>query len=41
MNTLTLHRNHWLAVLLAWLRRPATAQPPRPSKPRVRIAGLR
>jgi hypothetical protein len=42
MNTLVLHRPHWLASLLAWLRRPAVAAGSRrTSKPVVRIAGLR
>jgi hypothetical protein len=41
MNTLVLNRPHWLASLLAWLRRPAVARPRRQSKPVVRIAGLR
>ena len=42
MNTLVLRRSHWLGALLTWLRRPAAvAKPRRPSKPTVRIAGLR
>lgn len=41
MNTLALHRSHWLATLLGMLRRVTASKPRRPSKPVVRIAGLR
>jgi len=42
MNTLALHRSHWLATLLGMLRRVGASKPRRrPSKPVVRIAGLR
>ena len=40
MNTLILTRTSWFSLVLAWLRR-STAAEPRPTKPRVRIAGLR
>ena len=41
MNTLALQRSHWLAALLGMLRRVTATQTRRPSKPVVRIAGLR